>query len=73
MAVELWTAEQVAVYLKYNVETVRRQTRSGHIPAIKVGRFWRYRRDRLDAWLDAGCPSSDTLPGLFEPETQAQD
>jgi len=63
--VELWTPEEAAHYLKLNTEVVRRKTRLRQIPAVKVGRFWRYHPERLAAWVDAGCPTQDEQPTLF--------
>lgn len=63
---ELWTTEEAAAYLKLHPEYVRRRTRGGFIPAQKLGREWRYRRERLDAWIDAGCPSQKEQPSLFD-------
>ena len=40
---QLWTAEEVAEYLRLEPETVRVKARKGEIPAIKVGkRIWRF-------------------------------
>jgi len=44
---------EAAKFLGLHPETVRQFARLGKIPAMKVGRSWRFRRDRLMAWLDA--------------------
>lgn len=36
-------------------ETVRRLIRTGQLPAVKVGRVWRIRRQDIDAFM-AGSP-----------------
>ncbi len=45
------TIDQVAEYLHLHPLTVRRLARDGDIPAIKIGRQWRVKRDLLDRWL----------------------
>ena len=45
------TTEEVLEYLQVNLRTVYRLIKAGKIPAFRVGRQWRFRRDDLDAWL----------------------
>ena len=45
------TIDQVAEYLHLHPLTVRRLARDGQLPAIKIGRQWRVKRDLLDRWL----------------------
>ena len=47
----LWTAEDVATYLRLEPETVRTMTRNGDLPGFKVGRMWRYRHKDIKTWL----------------------
>ena len=49
----LLTAEEVAAYLQVPVSWVREHTRAGNCPAIPVGRYWRYRMSKVEAWLDS--------------------
>jgi excisionase family DNA binding protein len=49
---EIMTIEQVARYLSLHELTVRRLARDGEIPAFKVGRQWRVKRDLLDRWIE---------------------
>ena len=51
------TAEQVIDYLQVDVRTVYRLIKDGRLPAVRVGRQWRFRKHDIDAWL-AGQPSS---------------
>jgi excisionase family DNA binding protein len=46
------TTEEVLGYLKVNPRTIYRLIRSGELPAIRIGRQWRFRRTDLDEWLD---------------------
>lgn len=45
------TAEEVMDYLQVNVRTVYRLIKRGRIPAVRVGRQWRFRRRDIEAWL----------------------
>ena len=47
------TTEEVLGYLKINLRTVYRLIEAGKIPAIRVGRQWRFRKKDIDAWLNA--------------------
>jgi excisionase family DNA binding protein len=47
------TTEEVLDYLQINVRTVYRLLKARQIPAVRVGRQWRFRRSDLDAWLAA--------------------
>ena len=48
------TLEQVADFLQVSETTVYQLTRSGELPARKVGREWRYLKSDLVAWLRQG-------------------
>ena len=40
-------------YLKTSRATLYRWVTEGKIPAIKMGRQWRFKKERLDKWLEA--------------------
>lgn len=46
------TTEDVLAYLQVNLRTVYRLIEAGKLPAVRVGRQWRFRRRDVDAWLD---------------------
>jgi excisionase family DNA binding protein len=54
------TTEEVLQYLQVNLRTIYRLIKAGKIPAVRVGRQWRFRKSDIDAWLDsqhsAGSP-----------------
>ncbi len=45
------TTEEVLDYLQVNLRTVYRLIKAGKIPAVRVGRQWRFRKKDIDAWL----------------------
>jgi excisionase family DNA binding protein len=46
------TTEEVIDYLQVNLRTVYRLIKAGRIPAVRVGRQWRFKKGDLDAWLE---------------------
>jgi excisionase family DNA binding protein len=50
---KLMTLEEVADYLRLSNDTVYRMANTGTIPASKVGNQWRFRKEDVDAWLEA--------------------
>jgi excisionase family DNA binding protein len=50
------TTEEVIEYLQVNLRTVYRLIKGGKIPAVRVGRQWRFRKRDIDAWLDSQRP-----------------
>ena len=50
------TTEEVLEYLQVNLRTVYRLIKAGKIPAVRVGRQWRFRKRDIDAWLDTQRP-----------------
>ena len=46
------TTEEVLEYLQVNLRTVYRLIKAGKIPAVRVGRQWRFRKRDIDGWLE---------------------
>ena len=46
------TTEDVLAYLKVTPRTIYRLIRTGELPAVRIGRQWRFRRADLDDWLE---------------------
>jgi excisionase family DNA binding protein len=53
------TTEEVLEYLHVNLRTVYRLIKAGKIPAVRVGRQWRFRKRDIDAWLDTQRPRAE--------------
>ncbi|MGD0336350.1 MAG: helix-turn-helix domain-containing protein [Candidatus Omnitrophota bacterium] len=49
---EVLTFEEARKYLKISNSTLYRLVQKRKVPASKVGRSWRFRKERLIAWLD---------------------
>ena len=46
------TLQEVAEYLQLSKDIIYRLAQSGRIPASKVGSRWRFRRERIDRWME---------------------
>ena len=55
------TTEEVLEYLQVNLRTVYRLIKAGKIPAVRVGRQWRFRKRDIDAWLESQRPRSSRV------------
>ena len=73
------TTEEVLEYLQVNLRTVYRLIKAGKIPAVRVGRQWRFRKRDIDAWLDsqrmrAGtrAPAQQPAPAVRTPAGTAR-
>jgi excisionase family DNA binding protein len=56
------TTEEVLEYLQVNLRTVYRLIKAGKIPAVRVGRQWRFRKSDIDGWLDSQRPRAAAAP-----------
>ncbi|HET91341.1 MAG TPA: DNA-binding protein [Chloroflexi bacterium] len=48
---EIMTTQEVAEYLRLAEATIYKLAQSGELPAVKVGRTWRFKRELIDAWF----------------------
>jgi len=48
---KLMTIKEVADYLRLSRVTVYKMTRQGKIPALKIGKQWRYNKSEIDSWV----------------------
>jgi excisionase family DNA binding protein len=55
----------VLEYLQVNLRTVYRLIKAGKLPAVRVGRQWRFRKRDIDAWLESQRPRNlrGPIPG----------
>ena len=65
------TTEEVLEYLQVNLRTVYRLIKAGKIPAVRVGRQWRFRKRDIDAWLDSQRPRGGSRPAPATPTRPA--
>lgn len=49
---ELMTIEDLAHYLKVTRRTIYDWLKSNKIPAVKLVGQWRFKKDKIDAWIE---------------------
>jgi excisionase family DNA binding protein len=54
----LLTSAEAAWILKIHPKVVERKAKAGEIPALKVGKYWRYRATDLESWVGSKVKSS---------------
>ncbi len=45
------TVHDIAVYLRLSEAKVYKLAKEGRLPALRVGRSWRFRKDLVDEWM----------------------
>ena len=48
----IMNVDEVAKYLGVVPDTIYRKARRGEIPAVKMGKVWRFPKEVLDQWLN---------------------
>ena len=67
LTAELLTAKNVQLLLQVDRSTVYRMAESGQLPAIKVGKQWRFPADQIAAWLNSRAVSrASAMPGALD-------
>ncbi len=49
---EILTIDEVAAYLRLTPQTIYKWAQEKRIPAVKLGKEWRFRRSVIDKWFD---------------------
>ena len=52
VANEILTIDEVAQYLRLTPQTIYKWAQEKRIPAVKLGKEWRFRRSVIDKWFD---------------------
>jgi excisionase family DNA binding protein len=48
------TTKELAGYLKLHAITICKYAANGQIPAMRIGRVWRFDKEAIDAWIIKG-------------------
>ena len=71
---EVLTADEVALYLRTSPGTVKRMAKAGRLPAVKVGRTWRFRKADLDEMFTESMAdealAAEAERVLWDPDTE---
>lgn len=49
---EFLTADEVATFLRIPLSTIYKLTQDHKLPAFKVGKHWRYKKQSIHDWID---------------------
>jgi len=53
---QIMTTKEIAEYLKLHEITICKYAAEGRIPAIRIGRVWRFDKNAIDKWIGEGTP-----------------
>jgi excisionase family DNA binding protein len=65
------TTDELLDYLHINLRTIYRLIKAGKIPAVRVGRQWRFRKRDIDAWLKGDQRTAERPRILIVDDEQA--
>lgn len=52
---ERWlSVDEISKYLGVSSDTVYRWINKHSMPAHRVGRFWKFKKEQVDAWVESG-------------------
>jgi excisionase family DNA binding protein len=54
------SVDEIAEYLGVKRDTVYKWIAERDMPAHRVGRFWKFKKDQVDTWVENGKASDDT-------------
>ena len=61
---ERWlSVEEIAEHLGINRDTVYKWIERKNMPAHKVGRLWKFKKNQIDSWVEAGQAGPDNEDG----------
>ena len=66
---EVMDIRQASDYLGISPDTLYKYASDGFVPAFKLGNRWRFKRSRLDEWMDR---QSDAATAQTEPPVGAK-
>jgi len=54
------SVDEIALHLGIKKDTVYRWITEKQMPAHRLGRLWKFKKEQVDAWVEGGGASSDT-------------
>ena len=55
---EIMTTKELAKYLRLHEITICKHAAEGKIPAVRVGKVWRFDKEAIDKWISKGQSKS---------------
>lgn len=59
---QIMTTRELSKYLKLHEITICKYAAQGIIPAIRIGRVWRFDKDAIDKWIGEGQKKKNKKP-----------
>ena len=69
----MMTTKELSKYLKLHTITICKYAAQGKIPAIRIGRVWRFDKEAIDGWLAGGQNNPGTNDHSREKTTPQKD
>jgi len=60
---EIMTTKEMAAYLKLHEITICKYAADGVIPAIRIGRVWRFDKEEIDNWIGGSQKKKEPKKG----------
>jgi excisionase family DNA binding protein len=57
---QLLDSQEAARLLGIHPKTLKQMARRGEVPAVRIGKFWRFRASALDSWVRSAVDSLTT-------------
>lgn len=54
------SVDEIGEYLGIKRDTVYKWISEKSMPAKKIGRLWKFKKEQVDAWVEAGDAASET-------------
>jgi excisionase family DNA binding protein len=51
---QIMTTKEIANYLRLHALTINKLSKKGKVPAIRIGRVWRFDKEVIDEWISRG-------------------
>jgi len=58
---EIMTTKELAEYLRLHQITICKFAAEGTIPAVRIGRVWRFDKEAIDKWISEGQRKSQRV------------
>lgn len=52
---------EISRYLGVSTDTIYRWIENDGMPASKIGRFWKFKKEKVDAWIEAGGAAKEPI------------
>ena len=69
---EIMTTKEISAYLKLHPITICKYASEGRIPAIRIGKVWRFDKDVIDMWIARDQNNQKSKKGTNSTKDQKQ-